>query len=109
MLLLAWELIIVMKNIVSKRILREFWERHPDSASALKAWYAEAKVAEWKTPIEVKALFRSASVLKDSRIVFNICGNKYRLIVKINYDHEVVRIRFVGTHKEYDAIDAETI
>jgi mRNA interferase HigB len=98
-----------MKNIISKRILREFQKRYPDSAGALNAWHAEAKAAEWKTPIAVKAQFRSASILKDSRVVFNICGNKYRLIVKINYDHEVIRIRFVGTHKEYDAIDAETI
>lgn len=98
-----------MKNVIAKSTLRKFGERHPDSAGALKAWYAEAKVAEWKTPAEVKAQFGSASILKDSRVVFNICGNKYRLIVKINYDHEVIRIRFIGTHKEYDAIDAETI
>lgn len=98
-----------MKNIIAKKPLREFWEKHPDSAGALKAWYAEAKAAEWKSPTDIKAQFGSASILKDSRVVFNICGNKYRLIVKINYDHGVVRIRFVGTHKEYDAIDAETI
>ncbi len=98
-----------MKNVIAKSTLREFWERHPDSAGAFKAWYAEAKAAEWKTPADIKVQFRSASILKDSRVVVNICGNKYRLIVKINYEHGVIRIRFVGTHKEYDAIDAETI
>jgi mRNA interferase HigB len=98
-----------MKNIISKKVLREFWERHPDSVGALQSWHAEAKAAEWKSPADIKAQFGSASILKDSRVVFNVCGNKYRLIVKINYDHEVIRIRFVGTHKVYDAIDAETI
>jgi mRNA interferase HigB len=98
-----------MKNIISKKVLREFWANHPDSVGALQAWHAEVKAAEWKSPADVKAQFGSASILKDSRVVFNICGNKYRLIVKINYDHEVIRIRFVGTHKEYDAIDAETV
>ena len=98
-----------MKNIISKRMLREFWQRYPDSAGALKAWHAEVKEAEWTSPADIKARFGSASILKDCRVVFNICGNKYRLIVKINYEHQVVRIRFVGTHKEYDAIDAERI
>lgn len=100
---------IVMKNIISKRILREYGEAHPNSVGSLQAWHAEAKAAEWKTPADIKAQYRSASILKDNRVVFNICGNKYRLIVKINYGHGVVRVRFIGTHKEYDAIDAETI
>ncbi len=75
----------------------------------LRVSSAEHTVRLVFSPADIKAQFRSASILKDRRVVFNICGNKYRLIVKINYDHGVVRIRFVGTHKKYDAIDAETI
>ncbi|PNU21369.1 addiction module toxin RelE [Geothermobacter hydrogeniphilus] len=98
-----------MNRIIAKRTLREFWKSHPDSEEALKSWHAEAKAANWQNPAEIKAQYRSASVLKDSRVVFNICGNKYRLIVKINYAASIVLIRFIGTHKEYDAIDAETV
>jgi len=99
-----------MKRIISKKILREFWEeRFPDSKGALESWHAEAKAANWQNPADIKEKFGSASILKDSRIVFNICGNKYRLIVKINFPASIVYIRFVGTHKEYDAIDAGTI
>jgi mRNA interferase HigB len=96
-------------RIVAKRTLREFWERSPDAEDALKTWYAEAEAAVWRTPAEVKAQYRSASVLKDCRMVFNICGNKYRLVVKISYKNGVILIRFVGTHREYDAIDAEVV
>jgi mRNA interferase HigB len=98
-----------MKNIIAKSTLRKFWRVHPDAKGALEAWHAEAKAAQWKSPADVKAHYGNASILKDSRVVFNICGNKYRLIVKINYEYEVIRIRFVGTHKEYDSINAETI
>lgn len=98
-----------MNRIISKKTLRDFWERFPDSEEALKAWHTEAKAAVWQNPADVKAQFGNASILKVSRVVFNICGNKYRLIVKINYPASIVYIRFVGTHKEYDAIDAETV
>lgn len=101
--------ILSMKNIIAKKTLREFWEKHPDSEDALKAWHAEAKAAGWQNPAEVKAQYGNASILKNNRVVFNIHGNKYRLIVKINYAASIVLIRFVGTHKEYDAIDAETV
>jgi mRNA interferase HigB len=97
-----------MYRIISKRTLRDFWEEHPDTEEALKSWHSEAKSANWQNPAEIKAQFGNASILKDSRVVFNICGNKYRLIVKINYAASIIFIRFVGTHKEYDAIDAET-
>lgn len=96
-------------RVVAKRTLREFWERFPEAEQALKAWHAEAVAAAWQSPAEIKARFRSASILKGSRVVFNICGNKYRLVVKISYKNAVVLIRFVGTHKEYDAIDAEVV
>ncbi len=96
-------------RVVSRRILRQFWEKFPDSENALKAWFAEAERATWSTPGELKSQYRSASILKDSRVVFNICGNKYRLVAKISYKHGIVLIRFVGTHKEYDAINAEKV
>lgn len=96
-------------RIISKKKLQEFWGLHPDSKQALLAWHAEAKAAAWQNPAEIKLQYCSASILKDSRVVFNVCGNKYRLVVRINYPFSVVYIRFVGTHKEYDAIDAEVV
>lgn len=73
------------------------------------AWYRETLKSDWSTPSEVKAQFASASILRDGRVVFNIAGNKYRLVVWINYAYHVVYIRFIGTHKQYDKIDAQTI
>jgi mRNA interferase HigB len=96
-------------RVIAKRTLREFWHKYPDSEQALKAWYAEAKHATWETPADVKAVYATASILKNSRVVFNICGNKYRLVARINYPYQIVYVRFLGTHKQYDAIDAETI
>ena len=98
--------------IIAKRTLREFWESNPgceDSKGLLEAWHDEVKRVDWSTPQEVKAQFGTASILKDSRVVFNINGNKYRLVVKINYAYRVVYIRFVGTHKQYDDTDVESI
>ncbi|MBF0293849.1 MAG: type II toxin-antitoxin system HigB family toxin [Magnetococcales bacterium] len=99
-------------RIIAKRTLRAFWERDPanlDCQASLAAWYALVEQADWKTPADVKIQFRHASLLKGNRIVFNIAGNKYRLVVKINYHYSVVYIRFVGTHDQYDQIDAETV
>ncbi len=99
-------------RIIAKRTLRVFWERErrfADAKRALEDWHAQVSHADWATPAEVKAQYGEASILKGSRVVFNICGNKYRLIVQINYPYRVVYIRFVGTHAEYDQIDAETI
>jgi mRNA interferase HigB len=96
-------------RIITLRKLKEFWLAKPDAEKALKAWYAEAKSADWQSPTDIKEKFRSASILRNSRVVFNICGNKYRLIVKINYLFSVIYIRFIGTHKEYDVINAEEI
>lgn len=96
-------------RVIAKRTLREFWQRHNDAEHALKAWYAEAEAAAWQSPMEIKARYGNASILKDSRVVFNICGNKYRLVAKVNYKHAVIRIRFIGTHQEYDAIDVEVV
>jgi mRNA interferase HigB len=99
-------------RIIARRTLRQFWEqdrRFADAKRALEDWHAQVSQANWATPADLKAHYRDASILKGSRAVFNICGNKYRLIVKINYPYRVVYIRFVGTHAEYNLIDAETV
>lgn len=101
-----------MVRVIAKRTLRLFRERDrrfADAKRALEDWYAQVSQADWATPTEVKAQYQNASILKGSRAVFNICGNKYRLVVKINYPYRVVYIRFIGTHAEYDTVDAETI
>lgn len=96
-------------RVIAKRILREYWEQNPGAAQQLASWYREATKANWKNPNEIKAQYTSASILKNSRVVFNICGNKYRLIVEVNFPRKWVFIRFIGTHKEYDKIDANNI
>lgn len=96
-------------RIVALGTLKEFCGRHPDAEQPLKAWYDEAKAAEWKTPAEIKEQYRSASILKNKRVVFNIKGNDYRLIVAIAYKLGVVYIKFIGTHEDYDQVDAETV
>ena len=96
-------------RVIAKKTLKELWTREPAAQAALEAWYAEAKNAEWSGPADVKARYGNASILKDGRVVFNICGNKYRLVVWMNYAFFTIYIRFVGTHKEYDQIDAQTI
>ena len=96
-------------RVISRKRLKEFWEREPEAEDQLRTWFTEAEEADWQNPADVKAKYRNASILKGGRVVFNICGNKYRLIVRINYDYATVYIRFVGTHAEYDEIDAETI
>lgn len=98
-----------MKNIVSRKKLRDFWEENPDSEGTLKTWYKVAMKAGWQSSNEVKSQYRNASIVGNNRIVFNICGNKYRLIVKFNYEMQWCWIRFIGTHSEYDKIDASNI
>jgi mRNA interferase HigB len=89
--------------------LREFWVKHPDSEQQLKSWFRETEKTSWKTLNDLKNDFPSASILKDNRIVFNIKGNNYRLIVKFNVDYQICWIRFIGTHAEYDKIDTNKI
>ncbi len=96
-------------RVIAVATLRTFWERHPDAEQSLKAWFQEVTNASWTQPADVKAQFRSASVLKNRRIVFNIKGNDYRLIVAVAYRLQVVYVKFVGTHAEYDAIDAHSV
>ncbi len=96
-------------RIIAKRTLRAFWKRHPKAKGPLEAWHQEVARADRATPSSVKAQFRSASVLQDNRVAFNIAGNQYRLVVKINYPYRIVYIRFVGTHADYDTVDVTTI
>lgn len=96
-------------RVIEKKILREYWVKHPDSEQQLKSWYQEAEDAEWKSPRDIKRDYPSASILAGNRVVFNIKGNHYRLIVKINYDYGMMWIRFIGIHSAYDKIDAQTI
>ena len=100
-----------MKNILSRKTLREFWEtpKYKDSEEPLRAWYDEVSKASWKTPNDVKKQFGNASIVGSSRIVFNIKGNDYRLVVEINYKFQYVYILWIGTHMEYDKIDVTKI
>ncbi len=98
-----------MERIFAKSTLKEYWEKHPDSEQFLKTWYNTAMNSVWRTPNEVKKTYPNASILKDSRIVFNIKGNSYRLIVKLNFEKQWIFIKFIGTHAEYDRIDANAI
>ncbi len=93
-------------RIVTKRTLREFWERRPDARQPLLEWYKVVERADWEAPRRVRERYPNASIIPGNRVVFNIKGNTYRLVVKINYAYRMVYIRFIGTHAEYNAIDA---
>ncbi len=96
-------------RIISRKTLREFWEKHPDARQPLQSWYYDVKHARWNGPSDIKAVYRNASCLSDNRVVFNIKGNAYRIVVAVHYQFGMVYIRFVGTHKEYDRINAALI
>ena len=99
-------------RVIAKKTLREFWELNPqykDAKGSLEAWHSEILKGRWKNPQELKGKFRSASILKDNRVVFNIAGNKYRLIVSIDFKRQACFIKFIGTHKQYNMIDVEVI
>ena len=96
-------------RIIARRTLRDYWERYPQSEQPLRAWVREAAASNWTGPEDVKSRYRHASLLKGTRVVFNIVGNKYRLVVQINYDFRIIYIRFVGSHAAYDKVDAETV
>jgi mRNA interferase HigB len=96
-------------RIIARATLRDFWEVNADAGQPLKAWFREVKGADWNSPHEAKAFYGNASVIGNNRIVFNIAGNKYRLVVKFNYTYRIGYIRFIGTHARYDEIDAESI
>ena len=98
-----------MKRIFAKSTLREFWTKHNDAEQYLKTWYDTAMNSNWKTPNDVKQSYANSSILKSGRIVFNIKGNTYRLIVASNFEKQLGFIRFIGTHSDYDNIDANNI
>jgi len=93
-------------HVISKKTLREYWEDHANIRGDLEAWYDHVRNARWSTPSDIQKDYRSASILPDNRVVFNLKGNQYRLVVRINYEYHTVFIRFVGTHADYDRIDA---
>jgi mRNA interferase HigB len=98
-----------MERIFAKSTLRQFWEKHPDSEQYLKTWYDTAMNSEWNTPNDVKMTYSNASILKESKIVFNIKGDAYRLAAKFNFEKQWIFIRLIGSHTGYDKIDANTI
>ena len=96
-------------NVISRRTIIEFYTKFPQSKTALEIWYFDTKKAIWKTPNDIKNIYASASFLADNRVVFNIKGNDYRLVVHIDYLRKIVRVKFIGTHSDYDKINAEEI
>lgn len=96
-------------RVIAVGTLRNFWARHADAEQPLKAWYDEAKHATWATPQDIKDRYASVSFVGKNRVVFNIKGNEYRLIVAVAWRFQAIYIKFVGTHTEYDAIDAATV
>ncbi len=96
-------------RVIARSTLRAFWEDHTDTEDALRAWYQDAVRAEWRTPEDIKRVYASASIIANNRVVFNIKGNRYRLIVAVNYRLGIVYVRFIGTHREYDKVDAATV
>lgn len=96
-------------QIIAKGTLRDFWGLFPDAEESLLAWYREVEKEDWDTPAKVKAKYGNASIVGDNRVVFNIKGNDYRLVVKINYEYRVVYVQFVGTHAKYDKINVEEV
>ena len=96
-------------RIIAKRTLRIYWERHPRAEQPLKAWYAVGRKADWSSPADIKAVYGNASIIAGDRMVFNIGGNRYRLIIRFDYPRRIGFVRFAGTHAEYDRIDASQV
>jgi mRNA interferase HigB len=96
-------------RVMALSTLRVFWERYPDAETPLRSWYALASRATWKSPAEIKNAYRNASFTANNRVVFNIKGNDYRLVVAVRYGQGLMFVRFIGTHRQYDKIDVETI
>jgi mRNA interferase HigB len=96
-------------RIISRKALRKFWEKYPDAHQPLQSWYIDVKHSNWKKPADIKSIYQTASFVSNNRVVFNVKGNQYRIIVVVEYRRGSVYIRFVGTHSEYNHIDATKI
>jgi mRNA interferase HigB len=96
-------------RIIARRALREFWERHPDAEQPLRAWYHDTRNADWRSPADIKRVYANASIIGANRVVFNIKGNTYRLVLAINYPHRICHVRFVGSHQAYNRIDVTRV
>jgi len=97
-------------QVIARRTLRQFWERHPQAGGPLRVWFALVAKARWRTPADVKKQFgTSVDFVGDNRLIFDLGGNKYRLIAHVSYRFGRVLVKFVGTHKEYDKVDPETV
>lgn len=96
-------------RIISKKPLREFWERNADAANPLDNWHKAVRREEWDSPIDLLANHPNARIIGRDRAIFNIRGNRYRLVVGVNYQYKIVYVRFIGTHAEYNRIDAESV
>lgn len=96
-------------RVISRKALRDCWTKHADAEQPLRAWYDDVKRAKWRVPSDIKSVYRNASFVGNNRVVFNIKGNDYRLVVAVNYAAGIVYVRFVGTHGQYDRINAATI
>lgn len=99
----------IIMRIIAKKTLRQFWEKVPSARQPLLSWHKSAQTAKWKNMAEIKEMFSNASIINATRVVFNIGGNKYRLICIVRFDKQVIFIRFIGTHKEYDRIKAAEV
>jgi mRNA interferase HigB len=96
-------------RIIKRQTLQQFWEKHPETAQPLRAWFQMVRAAAWEHSADIKAMFPKASIIDAERVVFNICGGNYRLVVAVHYAAKIVFIKFIGTHAQYDKIDAATV
>lgn len=97
-------------QIVAKKRLKKFWEKHPRARLALETWHAIVSKAEWKSPADIKSVFgATVDFVADNRVVFDVAGNRYRLVVHVSYEYKAVLIKFIGTHAQYDKIDVEHV
>jgi mRNA interferase HigB len=96
-------------NVIKRLTLERFWRRHPETEQPLKAWFAAVRRANWSRMADVKALYPKASVIDSERVVFDVCGGNYRLVVAFKFSARIAFVKFIGTHAEYDRIDAATV